>query len=122
MEFDSWESQFEGRKLEKYKNSWEYLFYREIFNNIDENYFMVIYSKEASRPNSPINSMVAALILLTAFEWTYEELSDNIDFNVLTRHTARTSLLFAILGFDEYIIAQSLVLALFILRKLLYFQ
>ncbi len=85
MEFDSWESQFEGRKLEKYISSWEYLFYKEIFNNINENDFMVIYSKEASRPNSPINSMVAALILLTAFEWTYEELSDNIDFNVLTR-------------------------------------
>jgi hypothetical protein len=85
MEFDSWENLFEGRKLEKYKKSWEYLFYREIFNNIDENDFMVIYSKEASRPNSPINSMVGALILLTAFEWTYEELSDNIDFNVLTR-------------------------------------
>jgi hypothetical protein len=34
MEFDSWENLFEGRKLEKYKKSWEYLFYREIFNNI----------------------------------------------------------------------------------------
>lgn len=85
MKFDPCHEIFDEKRLEKYLDSWEHFFYLEIFNYIDESDYMVLYSHEASRPNSPINVMVGALILLTAFEWTYEELFDNLDFHLLTR-------------------------------------
>ena len=41
----------------------EYNFYHIIFCNIKEKIFSVLYSNKKSRPNAPINSMVAALLL-----------------------------------------------------------
>lgn len=85
MELDSNVMRMDDRKLKRYNDSWELMFYKHIFNNIDEEDFHVLYSDKASRPNSPINCMVGALIMMTAFEWTYEELFDNLDFHILTR-------------------------------------
>ena len=60
-------------------------FYELIFCNINESNFSILYSNQASRPNSPINCMVAALILLTHKHWTYDKLFESIQFNILTR-------------------------------------
>ena len=48
------------KKLKKLKRSWAKYFYELVFCNIDEEKFRVIYSQNKSRPNSPINSMVAS--------------------------------------------------------------
>lgn len=63
----------------------EYHFYHLIFRNIDEKIFSVLYSKKKSRPNAPINAMVAALLLMQAKKWTYEQLFEAISFNLLTK-------------------------------------
>ena len=70
------------KKIEK---SEEYTFYKLIFCNIDENIFKDLYSDKKSRPNAPINAMVASLILMNRYNWTYEELFKHISFNILTK-------------------------------------
>ncbi len=67
------------------KGSAEYQFYKLIFCHIDEEVFSVLYSDVKSRPNSPINAMVSALILQNRKAWTYEQLFDSIRFHILVR-------------------------------------
>ena len=63
----------------------ERTFYELLLCNIDEQIFSVLYSNEPSRPNKAVNTMVAALVLRSRRFWTYDELFDNIQFNLLTR-------------------------------------
>jgi len=62
-----------------------YFFYEIFFRNINENDFKILYSEKASRPNAPINCMVAALVLKQKRNWSYEELFEQIEFNLLVK-------------------------------------
>jgi hypothetical protein len=73
------------RMKKKIEKSEEYAFYRLIFCNIKEDIFSVLYSDTKSRPNAPINAMVSSLTLMHRYNWTYEELFKNIEFNILTK-------------------------------------
>ena len=57
-------SQLPKAKLKKLRKSKEYEFYRLIFRNINEKVFSVLYSDSCSRPNAPVNSLVASIILM----------------------------------------------------------
>ena len=48
------------------EKSWAKTFADKVFPAIDENIFSVLYSKKASRPNTPVNVIVGALILKEA--------------------------------------------------------
>lgn len=78
-------SQLPETKLKKLQKSKEYDFYRLVFCNINEKDFSVLYSDNSSRPNAPVNSLVASIILLYHNNWTTEKLFDRIDFDLLTR-------------------------------------
>jgi hypothetical protein len=78
-------SQLSQAKLKKLKNSKEYDFYRLVFCKIKEEDFAVLYSDTFSRPNAPVNSLVASIILMYHNGWTTERLFDRIDFDLLTR-------------------------------------
>ena len=69
----------------KIKASAEYAFYKLIFCNIKEDQFAELYSDNKSRPNAPINALVSSFILMNHKGWTYEQLLDNIQFNILTK-------------------------------------
>ena len=56
-------TQREKRVLEK---SWAKTFAEKVFPAIDESIFSVLYSDKASRPNTPVNVIVGALILKEA--------------------------------------------------------
>ena len=43
-----------------------------------------MYSDNCSRPNAPVNSLVASIILMYHNNWTTEKLFDRIDFDLLT--------------------------------------
>ena len=58
----------EKRVLEK---SWAKPFAERVFPAIDESIFAVLYSDKASRPNTPVNVIVGALILKEALGDTY---------------------------------------------------
>jgi hypothetical protein len=63
----------------------EYKFYELIFCRIREEDFSCLYSEVDSRPNAPVNSMVASLLLQHRNNWTFSELRKNIKFNLLTK-------------------------------------
>jgi hypothetical protein len=68
------------------KSSIEHSFFINIFSKINEKDFDVLYSTKKSRPNVPVNQLVGALILKHLYNWTYQQLFMNLNFNILTRH------------------------------------
>ena len=64
----------------------EHSFFLNIFSKIQEDDFKVLYSSKKSRPNVPVNQLVGALILKHLYNWTYDELFRNLNFNLLTRY------------------------------------
>jgi hypothetical protein len=68
------------------ETSIEHSFFVNIFSKINEKDFDVLYSTKKSRPNVPVNQLVGALILKNLYNWTYQQLFMNLNFNLLTRH------------------------------------
>ena len=71
----------EQKALEK---SWAKIFADEIFPAIDETRFCVLYSDKASRPNTPVNVIVGALIIKELFDYSDDEMVENLmlDFRI----------------------------------------
>jgi len=67
-------------------NSIEQSFFVNIFSKIDESRFKDLYSSNKSRPNVPVNQLVGSLVLKHLKNWTYEELFQHLNFNLLTRY------------------------------------
>lgn len=66
--------------------SWAGTFYRELFSRIDEAPFAALYSDKASRPNIPVNVLVALEYLKAGRGWSDEELHDAFLFDVQVRY------------------------------------
>lgn len=79
------EYQLPPTKAKKLENSKEKLFYELVFCNINEHDFIPLYSKNGSRPNAPVNTLVSSIVLQYHNGWSTNELLSNIDFNILTR-------------------------------------
>lgn len=73
-----------AREQKALKNSWAQIFADEIFPAIDENRFSVLYSTKASRPNTPVNVIVGALIIKELFDYSDDEMVENLmlDFRI----------------------------------------
>lgn len=65
----------ERNALEK---SWAKIFADEIFPFIDEERFSVLYSDKASRPNTPVNVIIGALIIKELFDYSDDEIVENL--------------------------------------------
>ena len=65
--------------LEGSKEKW---FYHLILRNINEEDFRELYSDKASRPNTPINVLVCALILKELKGLSYDELMESVMFDL----------------------------------------
>jgi hypothetical protein len=83
--FFGFENQLNEAQKKELNESEYSSFYELVFCNINEDLFSPLYSDRGSRPNAPINAMVSALILYNRKNWTYNELFENINFNLLTR-------------------------------------
>ncbi len=68
------------------KTSWASTFYEEIFIRIDEEAYAVLYADRPSRPNVPVNILVALEMLKAGNGWSDEEMYDNVCYNIQTRH------------------------------------
>jgi hypothetical protein len=77
--------QLPNKMQKKLRESEEYLFYQLIFCRIREEDFACLYSENGSRPNAPINSIVSSLFLQHRYGWTFKELFEQIEFNLLTK-------------------------------------
>ena len=68
------------------RNSWAETFYQQFFCRLDEKPFEVLYADMPSRPNVPVNVLVALEFLKAANGWTDEELYDSACFDVQVRY------------------------------------
>ena len=57
-------------------------FYHLIFRSINERDFKPLFSEKDSRPNAPVNVLVSAIILKEINGWSYNELIDNVIFDL----------------------------------------
>lgn len=78
----------EKRMLEK---SWAKTFADKVFPAIDENIFSVLYSEKASRPNTPVNVIVGALILKEALNVTDDEVVEALAFDIRYQYALHTT-------------------------------
>jgi len=70
---------------ERLLNSWAGTFYQEVFCRIDEKIFALLYSEKDSRPNVPVNVLVALEILKSGYGWSDEELYEQAMYNLQIR-------------------------------------
>jgi hypothetical protein len=74
------------------KNCWAQSFRDYVFPQINEERFSVIYSSDhASRPNTPINIIVALLIIKEIFQQTDEELIGSLHFDIRYQYALYTT-------------------------------
>ncbi len=77
-------NQLSPKKQKQLAISEEQTFYTLILKQIDETDFSVLYADDGS-PNAPINCLVGSLILKEKKGWSYQELFDQIGFNLKTK-------------------------------------
>ena len=74
------------------KKNWAQAFRDYIFPQINEERFSVIYSSDhASRPNTPINIIIALLIIKEIFQQTDEELIGSLHFDIRYQYALYTT-------------------------------
>lgn len=70
-------SKLTTREQKALECSWAKVFAEEVFPPIDEEPFLVLYSDSASRPNTPVNVCVGALIIKELFALSDDEVVEN---------------------------------------------
>lgn len=78
----------EQKALEK---SWVKVFADELFPAIDEKRFAVLYSDQASRPNTPVNVIVGALIIKEIFDYSDDEMVENLMLDLHLQYALHTT-------------------------------
>ena len=80
------ESQIRPELRKRLRESEEHAFYERVFSRIPEEHFADLYKDaRASRPNTPVNVLVGAMILQHMNDWTFDELLDRVDFDLKVR-------------------------------------
>ena len=77
-------------KRELLENNWAKEFHDLIFPYINERNFAALYSKKASRPNSPVNVMVGLLIIKEVMRLNDEELIGSLIFDARFQYALHT--------------------------------
>ena len=78
----------EKKALDK---SWAKIFADEIFPAIDEERFSVLYSHKASRPNTPVNVIIGALIIKELFDYSDDEIVENLMLDLHLQYALHTT-------------------------------
>ena len=66
------------REQKALERSWAKVFADDIFPAIDEERFSVLYSDKVSRPNTPVNVIIGALIIKELYDLSDDEAVDNL--------------------------------------------
>lgn len=67
-----------SREQKALERSWAKTFAEDIFPSINEEPFSVLYSSSASRPNTPVNVCIGALIIKEVFGISDDEIVENL--------------------------------------------
>lgn len=73
------------------EKSWAKVFADKVFPAIDEEIFSVLYSDKASRPNTPVNVIIGALILKEALGDTDDEMVQALMFDIRYQYALHTT-------------------------------
>ena len=66
-----------SREQKALENSWAKTFAEDVFPSINEEPFRVLYSNSASRPNTPVNICIGALIIKELFSLSDDEVVES---------------------------------------------
>lgn len=80
-----------NREKKALENSWAKIFADEIFPAIDETRFSVLYSDKASRPNTPVNVIIGALIIKELFDYSDDEIVENLMLDLHLQYALHTT-------------------------------
>ena len=80
-----------AREQKALENYWAKVFADEIFPAIDEQRFSVLYSDKVSRPNTPVNVIVGALIIKELFDYFDDEMDENLMLDFRIRYALHTT-------------------------------
>lgn len=80
-----------AREQKVLENSWAHIFATEVFPVIDEKRFSVLYSGRASRPNAPVNVIVGALIIKELFDYSDDEMAENLMLDLHLQYALHTT-------------------------------
>lgn len=75
-----------AKHRQRLEQSWAGGFYREFFCRLKEEPFACLFAEHPSRPNIPVNVLVALDVLKAGFGWSDEELYDHFTFDVQVRY------------------------------------
>lgn len=67
-----------AREQKALERSWAKVFADDVFPAIDEERFSVLYSDKASRPNTPVNVIIGALILKELYDLSDDEVVESL--------------------------------------------
>ena len=84
------------REQKALENSWAKVFADEIFPAIDDKRFSVLYSDKASRPNTPVNVIVGALIIKELFDYSDDEMVENLMLDFRIQYALHTTSISAV--------------------------
>lgn len=79
------------RERKALENSWAQTFSEELFPAIDEKPFNVLYSDKASRPNTPVNVIIGALIIKELFDLSDDEMVENLMLDLHYQYALHTT-------------------------------
>lgn len=80
-----------AREQKVLERSWAKIFADEIFPAIDEKRFSVLYSDKVSRPNAPINVIIGALIIKELFDYSDDEIVENLMLDLHLQYALHTT-------------------------------
>ena len=84
-------NQLTERERKTLEKSWAKVFADDIFTAIDETRFSVLYSEKASRPNTPVNIIVGALIIKELFGLSDDEVVENLMLDIHFQYALHTT-------------------------------
>ena len=79
------------REKKALEHSWAKTFSEEIMPLIDEKRFSVLYSEKASRPNTPVNVIIGALIIKELFDYSDDEMVENLMLDLHLQYALNTT-------------------------------
>ena len=80
-----------AREQKALERSWAKIFADELFPAIDEKRFSVLYSDPASRPNTPVNVIIGALIIKEMFDYSDDEIVENLMLDLHLQYALHTT-------------------------------
>ena len=80
-----------AREQKALENSWAHVFATEVFPAIDEKRFSVLYCNTPSRPNAPVNVIVGALIIKELFDYSDDEMVENLMLDLHLQYALHTT-------------------------------